>query len=77
VVLVVETSSPAKPEELPSLQELAGRNYVSLDQAAKLIGVSYQTALKYVKSGKLKAVRVGGGWRIYEDSLKAFLTGQS
>jgi excisionase family DNA binding protein len=71
-------------EDLPSLQEIAGKGWVSLEQAANIIGVSYQTVLKYVKPvdestpAKLKAVRVGGQYRIYEEALRSFLaTGQS
>lgn len=67
-----------------SLQELAGKNYVTLRTAAKLIGCTYQTALRYVnpkpKDGvipepKIKAYRVGNEWRITEEEMKRFLSG--
>jgi hypothetical protein len=78
------SSRPNKAsDKLPDLQTLVGRNWVSLEQASKLLEVSYQTALKLIKPGKdklghetparLKAIRVGGTWRIYEEELRRYL----
>lgn len=55
------------------LNTLIGRNWVSLRQLTRLLGVTYQTSLRYVKQNKVNAVRVGGQWRIYEDELRRFL----
>lgn len=52
---------------------LSGRNYVTLGRFCDLLGVTYQTGLRYVKRDYVKAVRVGGFWRIYEDELRRFL----
>lgn len=64
--------------ELPPLQEVTGRNYVTLRQFCTLVGISYQTGLRWVKPDKsdkvkVKAIHVGGGWRIYEEELRRFL----
>lgn len=64
--------------ELPPLEELTGRNYVTLRQFCTLVGRTYQTGLRWVKPDKdgkvkVKAVHVGGGWRIYEEELRRFL----
>jgi excisionase family DNA binding protein len=72
-------SSAAKPEipdvrNLPPLESLVGKNYVTLGQLRDILGVTYQTVLRYVKEEKVRAVKVGGGWRIYEDELRRFLT---
>lgn len=47
----------------------------TLTELEPIIGVSHMTLMRYVKSGKLKAVKVGGKWRVTEANLKAFLTG--
>lgn len=41
-------------------------------QAAEILHLSLTTLRKYIREGKLKAVRMGNGWRITEESLKAF-----
>lgn len=64
-----------------SLRDVAGKGYCELRQACALIGISYQVGLKYIKpdpetgqAPRLRAVRVGGRWRVYEDELRRFLT---
>jgi excisionase family DNA binding protein/PAS domain S-box-containing protein len=46
---------------------------VNLKQAARYLGVHYQTAYKLVRSGKLSAVRVGAGYEISEAALERYL----
>jgi excisionase family DNA binding protein len=43
---------------------------VNIRQAAALVGVSRRTIYHWLKAGKLETRRtIGGGLRIYEDSL--------
>lgn len=67
-----------------SLQEVAGKNFVTLRTASRLIGCTYQTAMRYVNpkpvngvtpEPKIKAYRVGNQWRITEEEMKKFLSG--
>jgi len=58
---------------LPPLKDLVGRNWVTLRQLSGLLGVTYQTVLRYVKEEKIRAVKIGGSWRIYEEELRRFL----
>lgn len=48
-------------------------------QVAKILAVSRQTVLNYIRSGKLKARKFGNGqqhqWRILESDLDAFVNG--
>jgi len=66
-------SSGADRKDLPPLQTIVNKNWVTLKQMAALLGVTYQTILRYVREKKLHAVKVGGTWRIYEDELRRFL----
>ncbi len=52
---------------------LAARGYVSLNQFARLVGVSYPTALKMRDRGDVKTVPVGGVFRVYNDEIQRFL----
>jgi excisionase family DNA binding protein len=45
----------------------------TLAETADKLGVTYRTALSYVKEGRLKAHKVGGKWNINSTDLKAFM----
>ena len=50
-----------------------GKEYLSLEDVAKLLGVNYQLIYKLVRSGKLPAVRVGRVYRIIQTDLDEYL----
>ena len=56
-----------------ALAKLTNRGWVSLQQTARIAGVSYQTILNIRKRGEIKPVKVGGMYRVYEDELIRFL----
>ncbi len=45
---------------------------LGLQEAADVLGVHYQTAYKWVRSGALPAVRVGGSYRLSADDVHRF-----
>ncbi len=63
--------SPLK--DIPELQTVANRKYLTLGQLGNVLGVTYQTVRRYVVDGKLRAVKVGGSYRVYEDEIRRFL----
>ena len=48
---------------------------LKLLEVAKRLGVSEKTARRYVKSGAIPSVFVGGAYRVSEEDLEAFLQG--
>ena len=46
---------------------------VNLKAAAQRLGVHYQTAYKWMRSGELAAIRVGGRYEISEDAIEQFV----
>lgn len=44
-----------------------------MQEAARTLGVSYETIRHYVRDGRLKAARVGRSYRIEESELREFL----
>ena len=46
---------------------------LTLRECADRLGVHYMTAYKYVRMGRLPAVKVGSEWRVLESDLAAFL----
>lgn len=51
--------------KLYNLQELEG-----------LLEVTSRTLLTYIKQGKLKAVKIGGKWKVSESNLQDFVNGR-
>jgi len=47
-------------------------NFLSVRQVAYILKVHHLTIRRYIKEGKLKAVRVGGNVRIKESELQEF-----
>ena len=45
---------------------------LKLDQVCKAIKISYPTLLNYIKTGKLRGIRIGGQWRVSLSELKRF-----
>jgi excisionase family DNA binding protein len=53
--------------------EIEGVKYYSLLQASQLLHVTIQTVRTYVKTGKIKAVRIGRMIYIRENAIKDFI----
>lgn len=47
--------------------------YYTVTEIAKKYAVSNTAVTKWIREGKLKAVRLGNVWRIPESALKEFL----
>lgn len=52
---------------------MENNNFLTVEQVAKALQVHWQTVLNYIKGGKLKAVRLGKGYRISQQSLNRFI----
>lgn len=58
------------------LQSLDTFRLYTLTEIEPILGVSHRTLLDYVKAGKIKAVKIGGKWKVSEENLKAFINGE-
>jgi excisionase family DNA binding protein len=47
----------------------------STQQACSYLGISRPTFLKYIKSGKIKAQKIGRGWKVVKSELDRFIRG--
>lgn len=47
--------------------------WVSLNKAAKLLGISYPTATRLRQQGRIKTIRIGGVFRVYADELRRIM----
>ena len=55
------------------MTELRGEDTVSLPEAARLLGVHYMTAYRYVRTGRLEASSVAGVWQVEREAIEHFL----
>jgi len=47
--------------------------FYTVEQVAELLQVHWQTVLNYIKSGKLKALKLGKGYRIPKEAMNQFI----
>ena len=47
--------------------------FYTVEQVAELLQVHWQTILNYIKNGRLKAIKLGKGYRIEKGDLEVFL----
>ena len=64
--------SNTKTDRTAHLQNL---NVYTLTELEPILGVTHRTILTYVKTGKLKAVKIGGKYKVSEENLKKFING--
>jgi len=48
-------------------------NYYTPQQVAEKLQINIRTVYKWIREGKLKAIKVGDLWRISETELKRFV----
>jgi excisionase family DNA binding protein len=52
---------------------------LTVEQVAERLGVTTDSILRWIKTGELRAMQMGGraGWRIAVDDLQTFLDGRA
>lgn len=44
-----------------------------LEEVGEILGVSVRTLYRYIKSGELKAKKIGNKWLVSHEDLKAYI----
>jgi excisionase family DNA binding protein len=50
---------------------------LTTDEAIEYLKISKPTFLKYIRIGRIKAIKAGKGWRILQSELNRFLRGEA
>ena len=58
------------------MEDMKAFKVFPLKDVAPTLGVSYRTLLQYVKDKRLRAVKIGGRWKVSEENLKRFINGE-
>lgn len=57
------------------MNELTPKTY-TLIEISQALNVTQRSLLTYIKQGKLKAVKIGGKWRVSEQNYLDFINGK-
>ena len=57
-------------------QDIQDLKLFTLTEVEPILGVSHQTLLRYVKSGKLPAKKLNGKWRLTRRDIEKFIEGE-
>jgi excisionase family DNA binding protein len=49
---------------------------LTTDEAIEYLKISKPTFLKYIRVGRIRAIKAGKGWRILQSELNRFLRGE-
>ena len=49
----------------------------TLTELEPIMGVTHRTLLTYMKQGRLRGVKIGGKWKVSEETLRRFVNGES
>lgn len=52
---------------------MKNNQFLTVEQVSELLQVHWQTVLNYIKGGKLRAVKLGKGYRISKEELDKFI----
>lgn len=52
-----------------SVKKSEEHEFLTANEVAKLLRVSYQTAIKLINDGEFDAIRVGAQWRVRKESV--------
>ena len=59
-----------------SMHLLEKDDVLTTDEAIEYLKISKPTFLKYIRLGRIKAIKAGKGWRILQSELNRFLRGE-
>ena len=49
----------------------------TLTELEPILGVTHRTLLTYMKQGRLRGVKIGGKWKVSEETLRKFVNGET
>lgn len=65
----------ARTEE--TAKKLDAIRLYTLSELEPILGVTHRTLQSYIKDGRLKGVKIGGKWKVSEETLRKFINGES
>ena len=73
-----ETLQGERRKRIEALKrELVGGDLLTAAEVAEILDIHPRTVGEYIRDGKLRAYQFGGGWKISENALRAFVREQT
>jgi excisionase family DNA binding protein len=72
----MDTKSRTAARTEQNVKNLEDIRLYTLTELEPVLGVTHRTLQTYIKDGRLKGVKVGGKWRVTEETLRKFVNGE-
>ena len=72
----IETREKTAARKAENAAKLENIRLYTLTELEPILGVTHRTLQTYIKDGRLKGVKIGGKWKISEETLKKFINGE-
>ena len=72
----IDTKSRTAARTEQNVKNLEDIRLYTLTELEPVLGVTHRTLQTYIKDGRLKGVKVGGKWRVTEETLRKFVIGE-
>ncbi len=59
-----------------SMSKIAQDDVLTTDEAIRYLKISKPTFLRCIRQGRIKAVKIGNGWRVLQSELHRVLKGE-
>lgn len=74
----IDPSQTPRRKRIAALkQELVGGELLTAAEVAEILDIHPRTVSEYIREGKVRAFQFGGGWKISENALRAFVRDQT
>jgi len=74
----LDASQSSRRKRIAALkQELVGGELLTAAEVAEILDIHPRTVSEYIREGKVRAFQFGGGWKISENALRAFVRDQT
>jgi excisionase family DNA binding protein len=66
-----------RANKVNSMSLMETDSVLTTDEAIEYLKISKPTFLKYIRLGRIRAIKAGKGWRVLQSELYRFLTGKT
>lgn len=58
------------------LEKLNSIELYTLKEVSQVTGITEYTLARYIRTGRMKGIKIGRGWRVTGDNLRRFINGE-
>ena len=73
----MDNKARTEAREKASAAKLDEIHLYTLTELEPILGVTHRTLQTYIKTGRLKGVKIGGKWKVSAETLQRFVNGEA